>query len=110
MVPARETRRATVDAFVATRLTFNAADFGLTPAGRESLLVDGPESSARIIRSVLAGQPGPARDIVVMNAAAALWTAGVSESLVELACRASVAIDSGAARALLEKLAAMSHI
>ena len=54
-------------------------DFGLRRVSVDSLLVDGPEASAPV-RSVLAGEPGPSRDIVILNAAAALWTAGISPS------------------------------
>jgi anthranilate phosphoribosyltransferase len=71
--------------------------------------IEGPAASAAIIRDSLAGRPGPPRDIVVLNAAAALWTAGVSESLSECARRAAAAIDSGAARELLIRLAEVSR-
>ena len=90
-------------------LIWTPSDFGLAIADRESLLVDGPDASAKIVRAVLAGEPGPPRDIVVLNAAAALWTAGASDSLLECARRATAAIDSGAARALLENLVALSQ-
>jgi anthranilate phosphoribosyltransferase len=80
------------------------SDFGLEPSGREPLLVDGPEESAAIIRDVLAGKLGPARDIVVANAAAALWTVGRADSLWQCARAAEEAIDSGAARDLLAQL------
>lgn len=80
------------------------ADFGLEPAGLEALRVDGPDQSAAVIRQVLAGARGPARDIVVANAAAALWTAGRSDSLAECARQAAEALDSGAAETLLARL------
>ena len=58
------------------------SDFGSRAPSREALLVDDARSKApTIIRRVLAGEPGPARDIVVLNAAAALWTAGQHQSL-----------------------------
>jgi anthranilate phosphoribosyltransferase len=57
-----------------------------------------------MIRSVLAGDRGPAGDIVVANAAAALWTTGKSDSLKTCAEIASAAVDSGAARSLLKRL------
>ncbi len=81
------------------------ADFGLPQAGLESMLIEGPDDSARIIRDVLDGQTGPARDIVVANAAAALWTAGRDPSLEQCAKQAAAAIDDGAARDLLARLA-----
>lgn len=80
--------------------------FGLKPAERETLIVEGPAQSAEVIREILAGQSGPPRDIVVMNAAAAIWTVGRSSSLHECVRLAAEAIDSGAARDLLRRLAA----
>ena len=69
------------------------------------MLIDGPEQSAAIIREILAGRSGPPRDVVVANAAAALWTAGRGDSLAACAELAAEAIDSGAARDLLKRLA-----
>jgi anthranilate phosphoribosyltransferase len=88
------------------RFVWKPEDFGLAPAGRETMLIDGPAASAALIRRILAGEPGPPRDVVVLNAAAALWTAGASESPRECAERAAAAIDSGAARTLVERWAA----
>lgn len=84
------------------------ADFGLQQAGLESMLIEGPEESARIIREVLDGQAGPARDIVVVNAAAALWTVAPDASPEQCAKQAAAAIDDGAARDLLARLAERS--
>ena len=88
--------------------TWTAEDFGLPAAGRESLLADGPHDSAEMIRSILNGATGPPRDVVVLNAAAALWTVGRSESPSECAKLAADAIDNGSARELLQQLAQMS--
>lgn len=79
-------------------------DFDLPPSGRECLLVDGPEQSAELIRQVFRGEQGPPRDIVIANAAAALWTAGTDDSLTACAGRAADAIDSQAAAGLLARL------
>jgi anthranilate phosphoribosyltransferase len=84
-------------------------DFGLETSTRDALLVDGPEQSAAIIRALLRGQPGPPRDIVIANAAAALWTVGRGDSLTACAQQAATAIDSGAAAGLLARLAEYSH-
>jgi len=81
------------------------ADFGLEQSSLAPLRVEGPQESAVMIRQILAGHRGPPRDIVVANAAAALWTAGRSESLEECARQAAEAIDSGAAERLLARLA-----
>ncbi|MFN0017707.1 MAG: anthranilate phosphoribosyltransferase [Pirellulaceae bacterium] len=88
--------------------TWQPADFGLSVSGKESLIVDGPEASAAIIQDVLARKQGPPRNIVVINAAAALWVASVDASLRACAARASEAIDSLAAQRLLYELIAAS--
>ena len=88
--------------------TWTPTAFGLPTAGCESLLVEGPEQSAAIIRGVLAGTRGPARDIVVLNAAAALWTVGEQPDPAQCAATAAEAIDSGAAVGLLARLAERS--
>jgi anthranilate phosphoribosyltransferase len=84
-------------------------DFCLNAIELASIQVEGPEQSATVIRAVLAGEAGPARAIVVANAAAALWTAEKAPSLAESAALAAEAIDSGAAQDLLARLAAVSH-
>jgi anthranilate phosphoribosyltransferase len=84
--------------------TWSPADFGLEEATREAMLVENPEQSAAMIRAILAGRRGPPRDMVLINAAAALWTAGRQPSLRECVRLAADAIDSGAARELLARL------
>ncbi|HEX5105755.1 MAG TPA: anthranilate phosphoribosyltransferase [Pirellulaceae bacterium] len=91
------------------RFVWHPSDFGLAPAGRESMLIDGPAASAALIRRILDGERGPPRDIVLLNAAAALWTAGISESPLECANRAAETIDSGAAGKLLGRWGALSN-
>lgn len=88
--------------------TWTPEAFGLGRASLDDLLVEGPEESAAIIRRVLSGESGPARDIVVANAAAALWVAGKTKSTEEAASLAARAIDSGAAGRLLAALAERS--
>lgn len=85
-------------------LVWVPADFGLPCHGLDRMLVDRPEQSAEMIRAVFRGEQGPSRDIVVANAAAALWTAGYSASLAECARRAAESIDSGAVATLLDRL------
>jgi anthranilate phosphoribosyltransferase len=85
------------------------ADFGLGLIELKAIQVGGPDESAAIIRGVLAGRPGPARNIVVANAAAALWTAGATASVAAGAALAAAAIDSAAAADLLVRLAARSQ-
>jgi anthranilate phosphoribosyltransferase len=91
------------------RFVWTPEDFGLARAGRESMLIDGPAASAALIQRILDGERGPPRDVVVLNAAAALWTAGFSESPMECARRAAEAVDSGAAKRLLEQWAAATR-
>jgi len=85
-------------------------DFGLERASIERLRVNGPAESAEVIRSVLRGDRGPARDIVVLNAAAALWTARSNTAPRAAAELAAEAIDSRAASVLLSRLAAESNV
>jgi anthranilate phosphoribosyltransferase len=66
------------------------------------------ESAARI-RAILDGRPGAPRDIVVANAAAALWAAGLADTLPAGVPLAQAAIDSGAARTTLARLIDLSH-
>lgn len=88
--------------------TWRPEDFGLTTAPRDSLVVANPSESAALIRRVLSGEPGPPRDIVLLNAAAALWTVGKVETPLAGATLAAQAIDSGAAARLLAQLATLS--
>jgi anthranilate phosphoribosyltransferase len=86
-------------------LRWTPEDFGLCSASLDGLRVTGPDESAAMIRQVLSGAAGAARDVVVLNAAAGLWTAGRSDSLRQAAEMAAAAIDSGAAARLLAQLA-----
>ena len=79
-------------------------DFGLAPCGAEELQADGPEESAALIRAVLAGADGPARRIVLANAAAALLAADRVATPREGVARAAAAVDSGQARDVLQRL------
>lgn len=85
--------------------TWSPEDFGLARADRSSMLADGPEESAAVIQRVLSGEPGPSRDIVVLNAAAAIWIAEAETDRTAAAERAAESIDSGKALQLLEQLA-----
>ncbi|HVK13579.1 MAG TPA: anthranilate phosphoribosyltransferase [Gemmataceae bacterium] len=87
-------------------LEWTPADFGLEPVQLADLRADGPHASATTIRQVLAGEVGPARRIVLANAAAGLLTAGRVTDLRDGVSVAEQAIDSGAARTVLERLAA----
>lgn len=96
------------DGKVATRRVA-PADFGLAQAKMKDLLVESAEQSAEVVRAVLAGEQGPARDIVLLNAAAALAVAGRAGTIVEALPLAEASIATSAARAALEKLIAISN-
>lgn len=78
--------------------------FGLNRHALEQIRVDNAAQSAQMILDVLAGKPGAARDIVLMNAGAAIYVAGIADTLVAGVQRAAQAIDSGQARAKLDAL------
>lgn len=84
-------------------------DFGLSRADDNGMLAGGTaEENATILRSILEGEKGVRRDIVILNAGGALYVAGIAESIgegVELAARS---IDSGAARQKLDSFITLS--
>jgi len=79
-------------------------DFGLPQAQIEDLQGGDSEANATIIRGILEGEPGPKRDLVVANAAAALFVARKAIDLKSAVAMAGESIDSGGARRKLEKL------
>jgi anthranilate phosphoribosyltransferase len=89
--------------------TWTPEDFGLKRNPLDALAVDGPAASAAIIRGVLAGQRGPARDTVILNAAAGLMAAGMALDPKAAAGLVAEAIDRGVAETLLRRLAEKSH-
>ena len=85
-------------------------DFGLRPSPLDALRGGDAEANARIIREVLSGgRRDAARDLVVVNAAAALHVGGLAEDLKGAARLAEQSIDAGAALAKLEDLAGASN-
>jgi len=81
------------------------ARLGLSGKSRDEIAGGDAAANAEMIRRVLAGTRGAARDIVVLNAAAALVVAGVATDPAEGVTTAAAAIDSGRAQAKLEELA-----
>jgi anthranilate phosphoribosyltransferase len=89
--------------------TWQPEDFGIQHTSLEHLTVQNPAESAAVIRGILDGVAGPARDIVVLNAAAGLIVAGKTSDPKQAATIVASAIDSGAARQRLAELVACSH-
>jgi anthranilate phosphoribosyltransferase len=84
-------------------------DFGMTMASNRSIKVESPEQSREMLLGVLGGEPGPARDIVLLNAGVALYAANVAADIPAGIALARTAIDSGAAKARLEQLVVKTH-
>jgi anthranilate phosphoribosyltransferase len=78
-------------------------ELGVEPAPLESVRAGTPERNAEISREVLAGAEGPERSLVVLNAGAAIYVGGAADSIEAGARAAEQAIDSGAAREVLER-------
>jgi anthranilate phosphoribosyltransferase len=92
-----------------TEYEIHPEDFGLTMASNRALRVDTPEESMAMLRGVLDNQLGAARDIVMINAGAALYAANVASSIADGLARARVAIESGAAKAKLAQFVAFGQ-
>ncbi|MBM4409047.1 MAG: anthranilate phosphoribosyltransferase [Chloroflexi bacterium] len=88
------------------RREVSAQAAGLGPAPTSALAGGSPEENAALVEAVLAGDPGPRRDVVLLNAAAALVVAGRAADLPAGVRAAASTIDSGAALALLARLRA----
>src|SRR5467141_2955307 len=85
------------------------AELGLTRAPVESMRGGGPEENARLAREVLDGAKGPRRDVVLLNASAALRAAGLARDWKEGLGLAAEAIDSGRAGEVLQRWARISQ-
>jgi anthranilate phosphoribosyltransferase len=92
-----------------TEYEVHPEDFGLPMASNRALKVDTAEQSMALLLGVLDNQPGAARDIVALNAGAALYAANVVESIQAGLHKAFQAIESGAAKAKLEQLVQFSQ-
>jgi anthranilate phosphoribosyltransferase len=99
-----DSRMSEVREGVVRSLVVRPEDFGMPRATITDLLGGDREQNAHIIRAVLDREPGPRRDIVLMNAAAALVAGSKAHDLKEGVALAAHSIDSGAARATLDRL------
>ena len=84
------------------------SDYGLEKVSPGDVEGGSPEENAAITRAVLAGEPGPARDLVLLNAGAAIFVGGGADDLGAGIEAAAQAIDSGAARDVLDRLVSLS--
>jgi len=84
-------------------------EHGIAPASREDLRGGDAPEGARGARAVLGGEPGPKRDVVLLNAGAALEVAGAAADLDEGIALAATSIDEGKAAATLERWIALSQ-
>lgn len=92
-----------------TEYVLNPRQFGMQLHQPESIRVQNAEESKAMILAVLEGQAGPARDIVLLNAGAAIYVAGLVESLQAGIQRAAQAIDDGSALKKLRQLVELSN-
>ena len=91
-----------------TEYELDPAELGLPRAPVESMRGGGPEENAQLAREVLGGAKGPRRDVVLLNAAAALRAAGLAKDWRDGIGLAAEAIDSGRAEETLDRWATVS--
>jgi anthranilate phosphoribosyltransferase len=84
------------------------SEFGLQVCDASKLRVDSAGESAKVIRDVLAGQKGPARDIVLVNAGAAIYVGGAASSIADGLTKAAASVDSGKAAKALASLISLT--
>ncbi len=92
-----------------TEYEIHPEDFGLQMASNRALKVETPEQSRDMLLGVLAGDAGPAREIVCLNAGVALYAANVVPTMAEGIAQARASIDAGAAKAKLDQLVTRTH-
>jgi anthranilate phosphoribosyltransferase len=84
-------------------------DFGLTMASNRAFKVETPEESKALLRSVLDDEPGPARDVVILNTGVALYAANLAPAIAEGIALAREALASGKALAKMHQFIARSR-
>jgi anthranilate phosphoribosyltransferase len=102
------TRIAEVRDGAITHTTLEPQDVGLAPAAPESVTGGMPDENAQITRAILAGEPGPRRDLALLNGGAAIYAAGRAGSIAEGVGLAAAAVDGGAAARVLEHYVSLS--
>ena len=106
---AGETRMGELKHGEITEYSIKPEDFGLKTAPIETIQAQDSVQSREMLMSVLDNQPGPALDVVLLNAGAAIYVAGVAGSLEQGVEKARTAIESGAAKAKLRELIEFSN-
>jgi anthranilate phosphoribosyltransferase len=89
--------------------TLTPADVGLSPARFEDVAGGTPADNAAITRAILDGEPGPRRDLAVLNAGAAVYAGGRAGSIAAGVALAQASIDDGTAGDALERYVALTH-
>ncbi|HEY0634356.1 MAG TPA: anthranilate phosphoribosyltransferase [Gammaproteobacteria bacterium] len=89
--------------------TLEPSDLGVVGGSLDTLKVNDAAASLELVRSVLEGRPGPAANIVALNAGAAIYVAGLADSLADGVARAKAVINSGEAYTRLNTLVALSN-
>ncbi len=84
-------------------------DVGLAESPYEAVIGGTPQANAATTRAILAGDPGPRRDLAVLNAGAAIYAGGRADSVAAGVTAAQEAIDSGAAHETLERYVSLSN-
>ena len=92
-----------------TEYEIHPEDFGLPMAGSRALRAESPEQSKAMLLAVLDNQPGAPRDIVLLNAGAALYAANVAGTMQSGIALARTALESGAAKARLQRFASLTQ-
>ncbi len=92
-----------------TEYEIHPEDFGMVMASNRALKVEDAQQSKAMLLGVLDNHPGAAKDIVVLNAGAALYAANIADSISSGIVQARAAVESGAARAKLDQLVAATN-
>ncbi|GMR17925.1 MAG: anthranilate phosphoribosyltransferase [Gammaproteobacteria bacterium] len=92
-----------------TSYTIKPEDFAISRGDVTRLAVEGAEQSLAMVKSVFANKSGPARDIVVLNAGAAIYAAGITDSMKDGVAKADAVIASGDANKKLDALVSLSN-
>ncbi|MGH8718217.1 MAG: anthranilate phosphoribosyltransferase, partial [Burkholderiales bacterium] len=89
--------------------TIKPNDFGIRTSQLSAIRVNNAEESKALLLSVLDNEPGPARDIVLMNAGAAIYAAGAAQTITLGIERAARAVESGGAKEKLHALVELTN-